>query len=401
MKNYLTKTLCIVSSIATTLSVFADNPISAAKASLEDHGITFSGEYQIEGSTVFDGGIKEDSSYRNILTTDLSLDLDKMIGLPGGTAFIQYLHVGAEHGGTADSGDIQVYSNIENSETLDVIYELWYEQVLFDDFFRVKVGKVDVNTEFNYVDAAGNFSNSSAGFDPTIFTFPSYPNPTTSVNAFVTLNKAENLEFVIGYGFYDGAASADGISLGNRGPSSFFNDDLSDDYFHIVEGSLTWNKFGRMGPGRMAVTGWHHTGEFDKFSGGKEKGVEGFNLTIEQQVLNYRESGDHGLYLFAQYGLSDYEVSAIGQHIGFGLVSEGTFRFRGSDSMGVYFSYVDLSDEAGAGFVDDEFVIDAYYRIGVCENFFVQPELQYIVNPSGSNTVDDAIVGSIRAGVSF
>ena len=64
-------------------------------------------------------------------------------------------------------------------------------------------------------------------------------------------------------------------------------------------------------------------------------------------------------------------------------------------------SFVDLSDEPGAGFERNEVVIDSYYRWQVTGAIFVQPETRYILNPSGSAAVDDAVVGGLRAGVSF
>ena len=74
---------------------------------------------------------------------------------------------------------------------------------------------------------------------------------------------------------------------------------------------------------------------------------------------------------------------------------------RPDDSTGLYATYVDLSDSSGAGFDDDEFALDVYYRLAVTPAVFVQPELQYIVNPSGDSSIDNALVGGIRVGVTF
>lgn len=375
-------------------SLLAFAPLDSYKGKLEEKGISIGGEYVAEYSDVVSGGIREDSSFRNLFTADISITSEK---LKGATFFAQYLHVSDEKGGTADSGDIQAYSNIENDETLDVIYELWYEQILLDNRLRLKIGKVDANSEFNYVEAAGNFSNSSAGFSPTIFTFPSYPNPAMSINIFATLMDSENSNFVLGYGFYDGAAGADGISLGNRGPSTFFDDDLSNDYFHIVEGALSWNALGSLGGGRTSATYWHHTGNFNRFDGGRDSGVSGFNVTIEQQVATFGNESQNALHVFAQYGKADENVSEISQHIAFGFSTEGTF--RENDSFGIYFTHVELSSKAG--FSDDEWTLDTYYRVQISDEIFVQPELQFIKSPSGSNTIDDALVASMRAGVAF
>ena len=138
------------------------------RSRLEELGLTISAENVLEYSEVFDGGVEREDSFRNLFTLGAELDLEAAVGLHGGTFFIQYLSVSAENGGTGDAGDIQGFTNIENDRSLDVIYELWYEQLFADGCVRVKVGKVDANSEFAYVapmqdfSAAGELTNSSA-----------------------------------------------------------------------------------------------------------------------------------------------------------------------------------------------------------------------------------------------
>ncbi|MEM7621961.1 MAG: carbohydrate porin, partial [Planctomycetota bacterium] len=308
----------------------------------------------------------------------------------------------------------------------DVIYELWYEQTLLDDRIRLKVGKVDANSEFNFVDVAGDFANSSAGFSPTIFTFPSFPDSATSVSIFGTVVDTEGFDLTLGYGLYDGAAAVDGVRTGARGPSTFFSDNLSDDYFHIWQADLSWDELMSSGSllkdGRVSVGGWYHDGDFDRFDGGAEDGTFGFYLTGEIRFFDPdrgrpefgvpktaaqaigQAGGDapqRGLYLFGQYGWSDEHVSEITQHFAGGVVWRGPWASRPDDSVGIYASLVDLSDEPAAGFDDDEIAIDAYYRVQLSPAVFVQPELQYIINPSGDASIDDALVAGLRIGVAF
>ncbi|MEM1210340.1 MAG: carbohydrate porin, partial [Planctomycetota bacterium] len=385
----------------------------------------FGAEYIAEWSGVLDGGVSQAGSFRNLLTADLTFDTEALIGLPGGTAFIQYLHVNAERGGSLDAGDLQVYSNIENDRSLDVIYELWYEQALLDDRVRIKVGKVDANSEFDFIDVAGDFSNSSAGFSPTIFTFPSYPDSAMSVNIFGKFLDLDGFEATLGYGFYDGSA-ADGVATGRRGPSTFFSNDLSDDYFHVWQLDLGWDRLAELGgllrEGRVSIGGWYHTGQFERFDGGTENGATGLFVTGEVRFFDPDrdrpeqgspptaaqaidraggEAPERGLYLLAQYGYADEAVSEVGQHIAGGVVWRGPWASRPDDSLGVYASFADLSDAAGAGFGGDETVIDAYYRLQATPAVFVQPELQYIINPSGDPRTDNALIGGVRVGIAF
>lgn len=387
---------------------------------LASGGVVVGGEYIAEYSGVLDGGVRESGSFRNLLTIDAEFDLETIAGLEGGRLFVQYLSVNAERGGSMDAGDIQVYSNIENDRSLDVIYEAWYEQFLFGERLRLKVGKVDANSEFGFVDVAGDFSNSSAGFSPSLFVLPSYPDPAMSLNLFATLIDGASSSLSVGYGFYDGAAAVDGVATGRRGPSSFFDDDLSDDYFHIGQLDLVWEGLGSgafFRDGRASLGGWYHTGDFARFDGGVEDGTYGVFATAEMRLFDPARRGrvkppgvkaggpasgpDQGVYVFGQYGWADDSVSEIGQHIAGGLVLKGPLSSRPDDRCGIYGTLAVLSGDPAAGFDRDEFSLDVYYRFQLTPAVFVQPEAQYIWNPSGDGSIDDALVLGVRVGIVF
>ena len=377
------------------------NAWESVVAQVGDGGLSVAGEYIYEYSNVLDGGERSGGSDRNLFVFDAELDLEKLFGLKGATVFAQFQHASRERGGSMDTGDIQAFSNLEVEREIDALYELWFQQSLANGKVRIKVGKVDANTEFNYVNAAGGFANSSAGFSPTIFTFPTYPNPAMSVNIFATLVENEGKAFTLGYGFYDGSAALDEVETGRRGPSTFFSDDASNDYFHILQAEQTWDDLAELGEGRFSFGSWYHTGRFETFSGGSDSGAFGLFFTAEQRLTRRSSGSDGGFFAFAQYGTADENVSKIAQHIAGGVVTEGTFANRDADAAGLYVTFVDLSDDAAAGFIKNECTFDAYYTFQVNSHLTVQPEIQYILNPSGSATINDAFVGSVRVAVSF
>lgn len=382
--------------------------LGGARTWLEERGISVGAENVLEYSEVLTGGIEQQDSFRNLFTFGLEVDTEAALSLSGGTIFLQYLSVTAENGGSADSGDLQVYSNLENERSLDVIYELWYEQTLFDDTLRLKVGKVDANGEFANVGArrsfaaAGELTNSSAGFQPTIFVLPSYPNSAMSVNVFFTPNGGENLNLTLGYGLYDGAGGVDGVNTGSRGPSTFFSDRRSDDYFHIAEAELGWNAVGGLPGGSLSLGGWYHTGDFERLEGGTDEGTGGLYATIQQQLTapGGAES-DRGLYAFGQFGFSDEDVSEIGFVYSLGVLQVGLGDIRPDDQVGLYASLADLSDVHAAGFDRDELALEALYRVRCTPAIYLQPGLQFVASPSGDADVDDALIGQVRLGITF
>ncbi len=168
---------------------------------LENQGFMFGGGFTFDDSHGGIGGIRRRWAARGLLNLELTVDLEKLMGLEGGTFYTDYqAFVGFD--GSRDIGDIQAFSNIDLNKRSQLA-EFWYEQWLWNKGFRFKIGRVDANSEFAFVDNGADFINSSMGFNPTIFVFPTYPDPASSANFF--LYPTENLSF--GFGLYDGAAS--------------------------------------------------------------------------------------------------------------------------------------------------------------------------------------------------
>lgn len=364
--------------------------------SLSALGFDFAGSYTGDWMAVLEGGADRDSSYRHLLDLNATFDFEKLLNIEGGTLFIDFYSTSGESA-SADAGDLQGLSNIETDGSRDQIAEVWYEQWLFGRVLRVKFGKVDANSEFAFIDAAGEFINSSAGFSPSILELPTFPDPATSVNVF--LYPVER--WYLGVGLYDGA-SHDGLPTGTRGPATFFSDDRSDSWFVIGETGFTFDEVGFLRGLRIAAGGWGHTGDFDRFDGGVEDGTTGLYLLGEAMIwkrIPDDSEDEQGLSLFAQYAHADEDVAEVVDHIAGGVSLLGTFDGRPDDAVGVYVTHANLSREGG--FEDDETVIEAFYSISLTPFITFKPDLQYILGPSGDSEVDDAVIFTLRMGVEF
>lgn len=358
---------------------------SGLRTGLEKSGLTVAASYTGEWFGVVSGGANRRGAVRGLLDMNATLDLGTAVGWEGATIFADAYWIDGESI-SKHAGDFQGLSNAEAEDRLQLA-ELWYEHVLLDGSLRLKVGKIEANAEFAFVDAAGDFINSSAGFSPTIVGIPSYPDPAFGV--VLSWKPAER--FTVTGGVFDGANAVDGVRTGTRGPKSFFDDDLSDDYFLIAQADYAWDG------GRLGVGLWHHTGEFDRFSGGTESGTSGFYALGEHRVW----SGDdeRGVDLIAQFGWADDDVSEAEWHLGVGVAWNGPWSARPEDSVGFYASHVGLSGDAG--FTHDETVFECFYRFQVTPWASVKPDLQYIVRPGGGSDIDDALVAGVRFEISF
>jgi porin len=375
---------------------------AGTRTALTDAGIDFNGSLVSEWSDVLSAGEAERSAFRFLFDLNATLDLGTIAGLEGGSVFIDFQTGDTTMGGVFHGG-FQAYSNIAIDGSITQLSQLWYEQWLLGERVRIKAGKVDANTEFAYIGAAGAFINASAGFTPAIFALPTYPNPSTAVNLFVYPTDG----VYIGAGLYDGATAVDGVPTGSRGPASFFSDDASDDWFVIGEIGLTADDVGGgLDRGRVALGAWWHSGEFGRYDGGTDDGTGGVYAMAEARVWRDAsmaagsDDSDAGAWAFLQYGWADEQVSAVSQQFGAGAVLRGTFAGRDDDAVGVYASLVAFSSDPAAGFTDDEFSIELFYEYALTPSVTIKPDIQWVSHPGGGAT-DDALVGTLRCVISF
>lgn len=362
-----------------------------ARPWLDDRGITFQASVAMEYAKNLRGGVSTNGSdFRHLFNANLTLDTDKLVGLPGGTLFVSFQNQGGD--GAADSGAAQNVSNLD-ADGRTQVSEVWYEQVLFGGTVRVKAGKVDANTEFASAKNAGEFLNSSMGYSPTILGIPTYPDPAFGLNVFV--NPTDHL--YAGVGVYDGAAQ-EGVPTGSHGPATLFGD--PGDLFFIAEGGLKWSLAGGR-DGRAGFGGWHHTGTFDRFDGGTESGTSGAYFVADQTVWRENpdvESDAQGVGVYVQYGYADPSVSLFHHHVGAGFSWKGAVPGRDDDVFGVGLSYVRFAGGAGLDH-DGELATEAFYKFQLTPWVSVKPDLQYIHNPAAGRS--DALVATVRAVVDF
>ena len=263
---------------------------------LDDAGIVIDADLTLDYSRNLRGGNGHGESLRHLFNFNLTLDTERMGLWSGGTAFFNFQnHNGPQ--GSEETGDIQGISGID-ADGRTQLAELWYEHSFLDGALRIKLGKIDANSEFAFVEHGGEFLNASFGVSPTLMGLPTYPDPAGGIVVFI--QPCELL--YVGLGLFDGAAQ-EGITTGSRGIKTFLGD--PSDLFLIGEVGLTWSIGEEPLAGRAAIGFWRHTGTFDRLAGGTESGTQGVYLIIDQQLCRENpgdEEDAQGLAMFFQYG---------------------------------------------------------------------------------------------------
>lgn len=356
---------------------------------LAERGISLEGALITHTSRALEGGLEERDVTRYLFDLALTFDLATLAGLEGATLGFDLYKTDGHNGGD-DVGALQGISNVDSIDRSQ-ISEVWYEQLLFGETLRLKLGKVDANSEFAYADFGGEFTNPSAGISPTIGGAPTYPDPATSVNLFY----AHASGWSLGLGVYDGATLT-GDFTGPRGPSTFFGE--PSDLFLIGELGARWTLGDDQRAGRVGLGAWRHTGDFDEFTGGVADGTGGFYLVLDQELWRaHPDQADdtRGWGGYLMLGQADDAVSEIETHVGLGLVRSGALESCPDDVYGLGCNWVGLSE--GAGFTaDEELNVELFYKhqlFGWCS---LKPDLQYILHPGGDEDADDAWVAALR-----
>lgn len=366
------------------------------RTKLADRGITITPDLTVDFGANFRGGANtEGSAFRHLLNVGFTLDTAKAFDLRGGTIFANFQQQHGESGST-DAGSFQSISNAD-ADGRTQLSEVWYQQVFGEDVLRLKVGKIDANTEFAVSKYAAEFINSSFGVSPTILGIPTYPDPSTGFAVFLKPCSVAAVSF----GLFDGAGQ-EGIATGSRGPATLFGP--PSDLFMIGELSLTWQLDGSR-LGRIAGGAWHHTGAFDRFGGDADSGATGGYVIVDQSVWRenpQKDEDNQGMGVFLVYGYANPAISDVSHHVEAGVAWTGALPTRDSDVLGLAATWVRFSDAQPAGFSDaSETIVELFYKLQITPWCSIKPDIQYIHNPGGLATQGDAVAANLRLNLNF
>ena len=130
----------------------------------------------------------------------------------------------------------------------------------------------------------------------------------------------------------------------------------------------------------------------------------GFYLSFDQLLAKENNDSDdsQGLGAFFRYGYADSKTNDIPNFYSFGVQYQGLLEGRDDDVLGIGYARGFFSDRASTTFRDDyESVIETYYNTQITRHLSLSPSLQYVANPGGTGSTDDAVVVGLRAMMTF
>lgn len=375
------------------------------------------------------GGLHRDTFYLANVDMLLSVDLEKMAGWRNASLLVYGL---GDLGGNPSSavGDSQIIDNIQAPDTFK-LYEAWFQQHFFNRRFSLLAGLYDLNAEFDMLNAAAVFINSSPGTDPTFSQSgrngPSIF-PVTSVAARAKIKFTES--------FYSQLAVLDGVS-GNpndpHGTHIIFDKDngllLTSEVGYLVipermvgklprfsrPGRRLSQERGQVYTGKYAIGIWGYTAQFPTLLSKATAGpvtTGGGNLGVyviaEQQLFSESKARDQGLTGYVQLGRADPRFNQFEFYTGGGLVYTGLLPNRDEDILGAMVAVAYNGDTfkqaqraRGIPVGETETEIELTYRAQVSPWLAVQPDFQYVLNPGTNPSIDNAFALGLRLQTTF
>lgn len=422
-------------------TLFGD--IGGVRPALARVGISLGLQETSEGLGNVTGGTRRALDYDGVTEMSLGLDTMAAFGWRGGTFNVSALQIHGRNLSTDALGVLDLASSIE-AERATRLWELWYQQTLFDNVADVKIGVQSLDQEFMVSQYGGLFVNAMFGW-PALPSYdlygggPAYPLATPGARLRLHLSQSVT---VLAGAFADNPSGAGFFANAQRVNASGTNFSLAGGVLWIAE--LQYARGGGTDehaplPGTYRVGLWYDSGAFPNrqydnqgiplaspASSGVRQMRQG-NATayavVDQTVWKPEPASARGLGVFARALGAPNDRNLIDFAANAGLVMHAPLAGRENDSAGIGLGYTQVSESVSAHdrqvalFSNNpaypvrsaETYAELTYQLQLTPWWQLQPDFQYVFNPGagvpnprnpGKRIGDEAILG-LRTVVTF
>jgi len=375
---------------------------------LNDIGVDLSLIFKGDLNKTLVGGVDHKTTQLANLDLKIGLDIEKLGGWSGSSAFIYLL---ANHGGhpSENAGDEMGTNNIETADKVAKVYELWVQQAMFEGKFSVLLGMHDLNSEFYVTDSSGLFLNACLGVGTEL--------ATTGANGpsiFPIPAPAVRLKFEPLASIYLQAAAFDTENTDPKEPGKTdLRTSMSDGALLIAE--LAYHtEDSPTSRGRKVGLGYW---SYSKAIAAASTSVAATESLNGQSSEKAKSTGAYLLYdqyvtekatAFLRYGAAFGNASPVSSSASAGLVATGLLPWRSKDRLGVAVARARTSPTPARQRGDfrtkmSEFEIahELTYRVELWHGVAIQPDVQYVVHAKEPQAPADAWVADMRLEVAF
>jgi len=387
------------------------------RTKLSDSGVVLTGVATVDLATVMGQTPERGFVMPYLVDVSLSIDTHKAGWWEGGQVYLDFQQGGAIGKPMTMVPDYWGWDAVYPfTQDYTELSQYWYQHSFIDGALRLKLGKIDANVDFAVSYPNLQFINSAA-YMPSVVALdlPTFP---YQAGGFEILGRPlEWLDAKFGMfdgstNWYDPSTGTAGPSTGSHGVGGFFWDNPGA-YFLIGELNARWDQVPL--PGHLNLGWFQQTG--DSAEPGNSRvpsplgqqevtGAWGLYSSFSQRLWQPEgASSGQGIAAFGQFGWSPPSRNPSQWSIMGGGTWQGLLPSRESDTAGLMVAYAHFSDtptltpSPGQG----EFVVEAFYNIQVTPWLGIQPDLQYIHQPSSVPQADigGAWILTFRVSVNF
>jgi len=286
-------------------------------------------------------------------------------------------------------GDAQTVSNLDAPAGLRLA-NAWIARD-FGGRGGVKTGAIDLNTEFDVQTTAALFLNSAFGIGPD-FSQSGRNGPSIFPNTGLGLVGwwLPGGHWQVKGGVFEGSPG----NPDHPGRTTFA---LSGDNGALLVAEVR----DHLTPDFVIGAGtWRYTEPFDAIdpARGSLTGNSGFYAIADGLLYAAPEGEKSGLSGWLRLGLADDRINAVDVSIGGGLAYTAPFG-RMADQVGLAFARVEFGAPAlanGAALGRSETSFESTYSFNINSHLSVQPDVQYVISPSGDPALGNALVVGSR-----
>jgi porin len=404
------------------------------RSTLERAGLKFTFSHYGGGFANPIGGMKQGLGYNGRFATIVDADLEKLMGWSGAGFHASIQQIQGTQFSAKDLDNMMLVSGVEAPPSMQ-LFNLWIEQK-FGGQINLRFGQFTAAQEFLVSDNANLFVNSTFGWP--VFTAqdlpsggPAFPEATPGARLEFTPNKQLTVRAAVFDGDPAGPGGGSPVDRDPYGVAFRVNDpplfiaELDYDYGQDQIGSVQENPnqegenahpaVRQSSPagaaGTVTIGAWLHTGSFadERFSaaggllaasGGAPQqhwGDYAVYGVLDQALWRLPGGSDRGLNFFLRATAAPSDRNMIDRYADGGFTFKGPTASRPDDTTGISLAFGRVSSQAAAydrdiiamtgaamPVRDFEAVVELTYQWKLANNWFIQPDLQYIVHPGGN-----------------
>jgi porin len=372
---------------------------------LKEYGVSFLAAYSGQPAANLRGGLDRGASYKGDLSLSLFADMNRLMGWKGGYFLASYTYKNSGKSLSSDYIGNQFPVQLDNGDEGGVsrLVHLALGQVFWDNAVEIVAGRIITGEDFASLPMAATSVNQAICANPIAgnqsISFPTYPSAVWGAR--IKAKPHSNWYAQVGsYRVFEDFRSVDTSGFDFTTPDGSGLLTLGE--FGYVTGTLA-RQSGL--PGVYKGGGYYDGERVKELSTGRDaRGTWGIYALAQQMV--YSENKDHtlGLTVWSALCYAPPDRNTISFMAAGGLSYQGLIPGRPWDRASFIGAYGGFSGDPNGTTLHDrtfEGLLEVNYRYQPAVWLFIQPDIQYVMNPDGRTDINDALVISLAFGLTF